>query len=201
MRCGLLVKRPTSRIAVPVNDTAPWVCKIEQRYPSPYQIISGWKRRTSPRSNWSRSFVRYVVCTLGEVAYSIPVTCAPGHTSTGSWLRLRRKLNKNSSFLTPTIPEPSYIRSLRPPVLVSLHTRDFFHKKHAKAWASKEAMNRVYDVFEVLPDGVMVWRATVTGHEDAIDRLQQVAEVSANEFRLMHLPTKTVIATINAKAE
>jgi hypothetical protein len=84
-------------------------------------------------------------------------------------------------------------------VLVSLHTLDFFHKKNAKAWASKEAMNRVYDAFEVLPDGVMVWRATITGREDAIDRLQQVAKDSANEFRLMHIPSMTVIATINAK--
>ncbi len=60
-------------------------------------------------------------------------------------------------------------------------------------------MNRVYDAFEVLPNGVMLWRATVTGHEDAIDKLQQVAKNSANEFRLMHLPTKTVIATTNSK--
>jgi hypothetical protein len=60
-------------------------------------------------------------------------------------------------------------------------------------------MNRVYDAFEVLPNGVMVWRATVTGHEDAIVRLQQVAKDSTNEFRLMHIPTKTVIATISGK--
>jgi hypothetical protein len=62
-------------------------------------------------------------------------------------------------------------------------------------------MNRVYDAFEVLPNGSLIWRATVTGHEDAIDKLQEVAKGSANEFRLIHLPTKTVIATINAKAD
>jgi hypothetical protein len=60
-------------------------------------------------------------------------------------------------------------------------------------------MNRVYDAFEVLPNGVMLWRATVTGHEDAIVRLQQVAKNSANEFRLMQLPSQTVTATINSK--
>jgi hypothetical protein len=30
--------------------------------------------------------------------------------------------------------------------------------------------------------------------------MQQLAKGSANEFRLMHIPTKTVIATINAKS-
>lgn len=62
-------------------------------------------------------------------------------------------------------------------------------------------MNRVYDAFEVLPDGTMLWRATITGHKDAIDELQELAKGSANEFRLMHLPTKTIIATINGKMD
>jgi hypothetical protein len=60
-------------------------------------------------------------------------------------------------------------------------------------------MNRVYDAFEVLPDGTLIWRATVEGHQRAIDELWKVAKSSENEFRLMHLPTKTVIATINNK--
>jgi hypothetical protein len=62
-------------------------------------------------------------------------------------------------------------------------------------------MPRTYDLFEVMPDGNVVWRATITGYEDAIDKLQQVANGSTNEFRLMHLPTKTLIATINGKIE
>jgi hypothetical protein len=60
-------------------------------------------------------------------------------------------------------------------------------------------MLRTYDLFEILPDGDLIWRATVEGHEKAIDQLQRVAKGKANEFRLLHLPTKTVIATINAK--
>jgi hypothetical protein len=60
-------------------------------------------------------------------------------------------------------------------------------------------MNRVSDAFEVLPDGTLIWRATVEGHQRAIDELWKVAKCSENEFRLMHLPTKTVIATINNK--
>jgi hypothetical protein len=59
-------------------------------------------------------------------------------------------------------------------------------------------MNRKYDAFEVLPDGTLIWKATIVGHENAINKLQEVAKGNANEFRLMHVPTKTVIATINA---
>jgi hypothetical protein len=61
-------------------------------------------------------------------------------------------------------------------------------------------MNRVYDAFEVLPDGTLIWRATVTGHEDAVKKLEQLAKDSPNEFRLMHIPSKTLIATINCKS-
>ena len=61
-------------------------------------------------------------------------------------------------------------------------------------------MSREYDAFEVLPDGTLMWRATVVGHEDAFQKLKEVAKDSPNEFRLMHVPTKTVIATINSKS-
>jgi hypothetical protein len=61
-------------------------------------------------------------------------------------------------------------------------------------------MNRVYDAFEVLPNGSLVWKAAVRGCEDVIKKLKQVAKDSPNEFRLMHIPTKTVIATINCKS-
>ncbi|MGA2098780.1 MAG: hypothetical protein ABSH39_21000 [Candidatus Acidiferrum sp.] len=60
-------------------------------------------------------------------------------------------------------------------------------------------MNREYDAFEVLPDGTLMWKASVKGHEDAIKKLKEIAKSNTNEFRLLHLPTKTVIATINAK--
>jgi hypothetical protein len=61
-------------------------------------------------------------------------------------------------------------------------------------------MNRVYDAFEVLPDGSLVWKATVRGGEDPVEKLKQVAKDRPNEFRLMHIPSKTVIATINCKS-
>ncbi len=62
-------------------------------------------------------------------------------------------------------------------------------------------MTREYDAFEVLPDGALIWKATITGHEDAINKLKEVAKGNTNEFRLMHIPSRTVIATINAKAD
>jgi hypothetical protein len=61
-------------------------------------------------------------------------------------------------------------------------------------------MNRVYDAFEVLPDGTLIWKATIEGREDAVKKLKQVAKDSPNEFRLMHIPSKTMIAAINCKS-
>jgi hypothetical protein len=44
----------------------------------------------------------------------------------------------------------------------------------------------------------MLWRVAVRGHEAAIRKLQELAAQSTSEFHLMHVPTKTVMATINA---
>ena len=57
-------------------------------------------------------------------------------------------------------------------------------------------MDRDYDLFEVFPDGALIWRDSVTGHENAIRRLRQLVETTDNEFRVMHLPTNTLIATM-----
>jgi hypothetical protein len=57
------------------------------------------------------------------------------------------------------------------------------------------------DLFEVFPDGSLVWRDSVTGHEKAIRRLQELAALIDNEFRVMHVPTNTLIASMKrAKA-
>jgi hypothetical protein len=58
-------------------------------------------------------------------------------------------------------------------------------------------MERQYDLFQVQPDGTLIWRETVAGHAAAIDRLQQLARLESCEFRLLYLPDKTVIATMN----
>jgi hypothetical protein len=57
-------------------------------------------------------------------------------------------------------------------------------------------MDREYDLFEVFPDGTQIWRDSVAGHEKAIGRLRALAEATDNEFRVMHLPTNTLIASL-----
>jgi hypothetical protein len=60
-------------------------------------------------------------------------------------------------------------------------------------------VERTYDIFEKQPDGAMLWKATVVGHEPAIAKLRELAGKSPNEIQVMHLPTKALIATMNAK--
>ena len=42
-------------------------------------------------------------------------------------------------------------------------------------------MERTYDLFEVEPNGVVRWRCAITGHEKAIQRLQEFAQDTKNE--------------------
>jgi hypothetical protein len=57
-------------------------------------------------------------------------------------------------------------------------------------------MDREYARFEIFPDGSHVWRDSVTGHENAIRRLRELVRVTNNEFRVMHLPTGSLIASM-----
>jgi hypothetical protein len=58
-------------------------------------------------------------------------------------------------------------------------------------------MERCYDIFEVLPHDELLWKAAVEGRDAAVQKLHQLADHSAHEFRLIYLPTNTVIFTIN----
>jgi hypothetical protein len=58
-------------------------------------------------------------------------------------------------------------------------------------------MDRDYDLFEVLPDGALIWRETVPGHENAIKRLVELSKQTSNEVRVMHVLSKTLIASLN----
>lgn len=62
-------------------------------------------------------------------------------------------------------------------------------------------MNRTYDIFEKKPDGALVWRAAVVGHEEAIRKLKEISAGSSSEFQLMHVPTKSLIAATNVRSE
>ena len=60
-------------------------------------------------------------------------------------------------------------------------------------------MERTYDIFEVLPDGTRMWKAAVHGHETALARMKKLAVNSPNEFLMMHLPTRHIIALCPSK--
>jgi len=58
-------------------------------------------------------------------------------------------------------------------------------------------MKRAYDVFEVLADGVSIWKASIDSEEGGIRKLEQLAKDQSNEFRLIHRPTLAILATRN----
>jgi hypothetical protein len=57
-------------------------------------------------------------------------------------------------------------------------------------------MDHQYDIFEKLPEG-FEWRLMVFGQDEAIGALKELAAKTRNECRLMHLPTRAVIAIMN----
>jgi hypothetical protein len=61
-------------------------------------------------------------------------------------------------------------------------------------------MDREYDLFEVFPDGSLVWRDSVTGHQNTIRRLRELAALTDSEFRLTHVPTNTLIASLKKRS-
>ena len=62
-------------------------------------------------------------------------------------------------------------------------------------------MDREYDLFEIFPDGSAMWRNTIRGHEEAIKQLRELSTKTANEVRLVHLPTQTLIAALNTPSD
>lgn len=58
-------------------------------------------------------------------------------------------------------------------------------------------MDRTYDIFEIHPDGTPIWKMAVIGQEAAIRKLHDISEQTRNELRMVHVPTQTVIATVN----
>lgn len=65
------------------------------------------------------------------------------------------------------------------------------------AFERRDQMDRDYDIFEILPDGSPLWKVAVSGHQKAISILQQLATQTENEVRIMHIPTNTLIASMN----
>ena len=58
-------------------------------------------------------------------------------------------------------------------------------------------MNLEFDLFEIYPNGSPIWRDVVSGQAKAILKLRELSTKTANEVRLMHLPTNTIVAAMN----
>jgi hypothetical protein len=56
-------------------------------------------------------------------------------------------------------------------------------------------MDREYDIFEKV-DGNDVWCCSVVGHDAAMAKLGELVAASTSEFTVMHLASKTVIASL-----
>jgi uncharacterized hydantoinase/oxoprolinase family protein len=60
-------------------------------------------------------------------------------------------------------------------------------------------MDREYDIYEKLVNGEMNWHGAYRGRISALARLKEIAATSSNEVFAIHVPTKEIIATLNAK--
>lgn len=58
-------------------------------------------------------------------------------------------------------------------------------------------MDREYDIFEVFPNGDILWRACITGLNNARLKLEDMGKQSSNQFFAAHTPTKEVIGRVN----
>ena len=61
-------------------------------------------------------------------------------------------------------------------------------------------VERAYEIFEVLQNGKLIRNAAIGGQEDPLRTLCEVAKTSSNEFRLIHLPTKAIIAAVDVRS-
>jgi hypothetical protein len=61
-------------------------------------------------------------------------------------------------------------------------------------------MDQTLDIFEKLPEGCSIWRATVNGPQNAIGKLQELSLHTDNELYVVDLNTKAIIATKQSPA-
>ena len=61
----------------------------------------------------------------------------------------------------------------------------------------RRRVDRAYDVFEVLADGIAIWKASIEDEEEAKRKLDELSAGKSTEFRLIHRPTMAIIATRN----
>jgi hypothetical protein len=58
-------------------------------------------------------------------------------------------------------------------------------------------VDRQYDIFEIYPNGELLWHCCVTGLENARLKVEEFGRHSSNQFFATHTPTKEVVARAN----
>jgi hypothetical protein len=58
-------------------------------------------------------------------------------------------------------------------------------------------VDREYDIFEVCPNGDVLWRVCVTGLDNARQKLAELGSQSSNPFFAAHTPTQEIVAQVN----
>lgn len=58
-------------------------------------------------------------------------------------------------------------------------------------------MDREYDIFEVHPNGDLLWRECVGGLENARLKVAMLGQRSSNQFFATHTPTQEIVARAN----
>ena len=59
------------------------------------------------------------------------------------------------------------------------------------------AVDREYDIFEVYPNGDLLWRVCVAGLENARLKVAEMGRQSNNRFFATHTPTKEIVTQVN----
>jgi hypothetical protein len=62
---------------------------------------------------------------------------------------------------------------------------------------ARDVGTRKYDLFELFPDGYVLWRGTVKGLEKATIELEELATHTKHEVQLMYAPNNALIAKRN----
>jgi hypothetical protein len=56
-------------------------------------------------------------------------------------------------------------------------------------------MRRTYDIFEKLPNGSALWRGCVSGRYEAQRKVQELAELSENQFYTMQIEGEELLSS------
>jgi hypothetical protein len=56
-------------------------------------------------------------------------------------------------------------------------------------------MERIYHLFEILPDGSTLWKGGASDEKDALEKLKLFARISPNEIRVVDVRSKKIVAS------